>query len=59
MKPYIDYNTEKRKNAVGTFANDFYTRMTNSVLARLWRMSANIVNIKSLQMVKNCENIQG
>ena len=59
MKPYIDYNTEKRKNAVGMFAKDFYTRMTNSVFARLWRMSANIVNIKSLQMVKNCENIQG
>ena len=31
MKPYIDYNTEKRKHAVGKFDKDFYKLMNNSV----------------------------
>ena len=34
MKPYIDYNTEKRKHAVGKFAKDFYKLMNNSVFGR-------------------------
>ena len=31
MKKYIDFNTEKRKNAVNDFNNFFFKLMINSV----------------------------
>ena len=31
MKKYIDFNTEKRKNATNHFDKDFFEKMINSV----------------------------
>ena len=59
IKPYIDYNTEKRKHAVGTFAKDFCKLMNNSVFVKTMESVRNIVSIAEQQMVKSYESIQG
>ena len=34
MKKYIDFNTEKRKNAANSFEKDFFKLMINSVYSK-------------------------
>ena len=34
MRKYIDFNTEKRTNAVNSFEKDFFKLMTNSVYGK-------------------------
>ena len=46
MKQYIDFNTEKRMNAVNDFENDFFRLMINSVYGKI---------MKNLQKKNQCE----
>ena len=36
MKKYVNFNTEKRKNAAKTFENDFFKLMIN--MAKQWKI---------------------
>ena len=38
LKPFIEFNTEKRKNANNDFEKDLFKLMNNSDTARPWRM---------------------
>ena len=37
MKKYIDFNTEKRRNAANDFEKDFFKLMINSVYGKKWK----------------------
>ena len=38
MKRYINFNTEKRKNADNDFEKDFFKLMINSVYGEKWKI---------------------
>ena len=45
LKPWIDFNTEKRKKATSDFEKDMYKLMNNAYMAKRWRMSENTLTL--------------
>ena len=53
MKEYIDFNTEKRKNADNDFEKDFFKLMINSVYGRTMEDLRKRINVRLVSNEKD------
>ena len=54
MKKYIDFNTEKRKNAANDFGKDFFKWMINSVYGKTKANLRKRINVRLVNNEKVC-----
>lgn len=52
LKPYIDFNTEKRQNATTVFEKDFFKLKNNSVFGKTLENKSNRISVKLCKDVK-------
>ena len=52
MEEYIDFNTEKRKNAANDFHKDFFKKMINSVYGKTMKNLRKRINVRLVNMKK-------
>ena len=52
MKKYIDFNTEKRKNAANDFEKDFFKLMINSVYGKTTENLRKRINVRLVNNAK-------
>ena len=53
MKKYIDFNTEKRKNAANDFEKDFFKLMINSVYGKIIETLRKRINVRLVNNEKD------
>ena len=53
LEEYIDFNTEKRKNAVSNFENNFFELVINSVYGKTM---TNIRKIRNVRLINNSKD---
>ena len=53
MKNYIDFNTEKRKNATNDFEKDFFTLMINSLYGKAMENLRKRINVRLANNAKD------
>ena len=53
MKKYIDFNTEKRKNAANSFEKEFFRLMINSVYGKTMENLQKRINVRSVNNEKD------
>ena len=53
MKKYIDFNTEKRKNATNDFDKDFFKLMINSIYGKTIENLRKRINIRLVNNAKD------
>ena len=58
MKPYIDKNTNMRKQANNDFEKDFFKVMNNSTFDKTMENVRNRVNIKVIKRIVNIKIIE-